>query len=88
MPYGITRPQWVDTFQSEQNGHLFDDIFRCIFLKKKSDVYSNFKLQFVLMGQIGNESTFIQVFGLGLVQAKSYYLDQYWLRCFDAIRGE
>ena len=33
-PYGVTRPQWVNTLRLERNGcHLAENVFKCIFLK-------------------------------------------------------
>ena len=35
MPYGITRPQWVNMLKPRQTCyHFTDDIFKCIFFKK------------------------------------------------------
>ena len=47
-PYGVTRPQWVNTLRSEQNGqHFADNIFNCIFLRESLCILTPIALKFV-----------------------------------------
>ena len=51
----VTRPQWVNTLRSRQNGrHFADDIFKCIFFNENVSVAIKFSLKFVPNGPINN----------------------------------
>ena len=41
-PYGVTRPQWVNTLRLRKNGHHFSgDIFKCILLNENVWIFIN-----------------------------------------------
>ena len=47
-PYGITRPQWVNSSPPGQNGrHFAGNIFRCIFVNEKFCILIQISLKFV-----------------------------------------
>ena len=61
-PYGITRPQWVNTLRPGQNGlHFSDDMFQCIFLNEKIYILIKISLQFVPNGPINNIPSLVQI---------------------------
>ena len=54
-PYGVTRPQWVNSSPPGQNGHRFtDDIFRCIFVNETFCILIKISLKFVPKSPIDN----------------------------------
>ena len=64
MPNGVTRPQWVNSSPSGQNGHHFAcDIQRCIFMNENFCIWIKFSQKFALTGPINN------VPALGLIMA-------------------
>ena len=61
-PYGISRPQWVNTLRPRQNGRRFpDDIFKWIFLNENVWISINISLKFVPMGLINNIPALVQI---------------------------
>ena len=57
-PYGITRPQWVNSSPPGQNGHHFiDDIF----MNEKFCISIRVSLKFVPKGPTDNKSAMVQV---------------------------
>ena len=60
LPYGVVRPQWVNSSSSGQNGrHLADYIFRCISLNEKFCVLIQIALNFVPKGSIYNKPALV-----------------------------
>ena len=61
-PYGITRPQRVNTLRPRQNGrHFADGIFKCMFLNENVWISINISLNFVPKGPINNIPSLIQI---------------------------
>ena len=61
MPYGITRPQSVNTLGPRQNGrHFAEDIFKCIFLNENIWFSIKISLKFVPEGPINNIPVLVQ----------------------------
>ena len=61
-PYGVTRPQWVNTSRPRQNGrHFAESIFKCIFLNE--DVWFPVKIsvKFIPKGPINNFPDLVQI---------------------------
>ena len=59
-PYGVTRPQWVNSSPPEQNGRYFtDNIFKCIFINEKFCILIKISLRFVPKGPIVNISVLV-----------------------------
>ena len=59
-PYGVTRPQWVNSSPPGQNGrHFTDYIFRCIFVNEKFCMLIQISLKFVPKGPIDNNPAFV-----------------------------
>ena len=47
-PYGVTRPQWVNTLSLRQNGrHFAEDIFKCIFLNENVWILISISLKYM-----------------------------------------
>ena len=62
LPYGITRPQWVNTLRQEQNGcHFADNIFKCILLNENFYILFETSLDFVPEDPIHNNSALVQL---------------------------
>ena len=60
-PHGATRPQWVNTLRTKQNGcHFPDDIFKCISLNENEWIWIKIPLKFVPKGPVNNISTLVQ----------------------------
>ena len=59
-PYGVTRPQWVNTLRPRQHGRHFADHFRRIFLNKNVRISINISLRFVPKGSINNIPPLVQ----------------------------
>ena len=60
-PYGVTRPQWVNSLKPNQNGgHFMEDIFKGIFLKECC-ILAQILLRFVSKDPIVNKSSWVQV---------------------------
>ena len=58
----VTRPQWVNSFPTGQNVHLFaDNIFKCIFFNKMICSLFRISLKFVPKGPIDNKWVLVQV---------------------------
>ena len=81
-PYGVTRPQWVNTVRPKQNGSLFtDNIFNCIFMTKSFEFWLKFhrslfpRFQFLM---VINHHWFRS--GLFVKKAWIHYLNQWWPR--------
>ena len=65
MPYGITRPQWVNTLRPRQNGrHFPDNIFQCIFLNENVQISIKISLKFVAKGPVTIIPTLVQIMAL------------------------
>ena len=61
-PYGVTRPQWVNSSPPEQNGsHFVDDMFKRIFLNENIWISNKSSLKYVHWGPIGNMSALVQI---------------------------
>ena len=61
-PYGITRPQWVNTLRPRQNGrHFADDMFKCIFLNENVWIPIEISLKFVPKGSINNNAALFRI---------------------------
>ena len=61
-PYGITRPQWVNTLRPRQNGrHFTDDMFKCIFLNENVWIPIEISLKFVPKGSINNNAALFRI---------------------------
>ena len=61
-PYGITRPQWVNTLRPRQNGrHFADDTFKLIFINENVRISIKISLKFVPWGPINNISALVQI---------------------------
>ena len=61
-PYGVVRPQWVNTMKPEQNGHHFaDDILKCILLNENAWLLIKIWLKFVPKGPINNFPALVQI---------------------------
>ena len=59
-PYAVTRPEWVISSPSGQNGcHFTDNILRCIFLNKKFFILIRIWLKFVPKGPIDNKPALV-----------------------------
>ena len=57
LPYGDTRPQWVNSSLFGQNGHSFaNNICRCIFVNEKFCIWNNISPKFLSKGLIDNNS--------------------------------
>ena len=60
LPYGVTRPQWVNTMRPRQNGHHFaDTIFKWIFLNENVCILLWISLKFVPKVWINNISALV-----------------------------
>ena len=60
-PYGIVRPQWVNTLRPKQDGHHFpNDIFKCIFLNENASILIKISMKFVPWGSIDNIPALVQ----------------------------
>ena len=61
-PYGVTRPQWVNTLRQKQNGwHFPEDIFKCIFLNENGCILMKISMKFVPQGPINNIPALVQI---------------------------
>ena len=61
-PYGVIRPQWVNTLRLRQNGHHFQVyIFRWISLNKNIWISPKISLKFVPKIRINNIPTSVQI---------------------------
>ena len=61
-PYGIIRPQWVNSSPSGQNGRHFADYnFRCVFVNEMFCILIKISLKFVPKGPIDNNPTLVQI---------------------------
>ena len=58
-PYGVTRPQWVNSSPSKLNGRHFADVFKC--LNEKFCILITISLKFVPKCPIANKWTLVQV---------------------------
>ena len=58
-PYGVTRPQWVNTLQI--NTLRPDDISKCIFLNENLRISIKMSMKFVPKGLINNISVLVQI---------------------------
>ena len=63
-----------NTLRPRQNGLLFTDIFKCIFLNKKVQIFMPISLKLVPKSPINNKSALVQM------MATSHDLNQWWLR--------
>ena len=62
MGYGITRPLCVNSSAPGKNRcHFTDDIFRCIFMHKKSRILIKISLNFVPDGPFDNKWVLVQI---------------------------
>ena len=67
-PYGVTRPQWVNTLRLRQNGrHFSDDISKCIFFNENVWILLKISAKFVLKVQINNIPSLVKIMTCGLV---------------------
>ena len=61
-PYGITRPQWINTLRPRQNGRYFaDDTFKRIFLNETFRFLIKISLKFVPKSPINNIPALFQI---------------------------
>ena len=61
-PYGITRPQWVNTLKLRQSGcHFTDDILKCIFFNEVVFISIKISLNFILKGPISNIPALVEI---------------------------
>ena len=61
-PYGICRPQFVNTLRPRQNGrHFADDIFKCIFLNENVWISITISLNCFPQGPINDIPALIQI---------------------------
>ena len=71
MPYGVTRPQWVNKLRTKQNCHHFaHDIFNCIFLNENVWISLKISLKFIPKFRINNIPALVQIKASRLVGAK------------------
>ena len=62
LPYGVTRPQSVNTLRLKQNGHHFPyNILKWIFLNENVWILINISLNLVPMGPINNIPVMVQM---------------------------
>ena len=62
MPYGITRPQWVNTLSLRRNEqHFADDIFKRIFFNENVWISIKISLKFVPKGPINNIPALVHI---------------------------
>ena len=62
LPYGVTRPHWVNTLRPRENGrHFTDDIFKHIFFNENVWISIKFSLKFVPKGPINNIPALVQI---------------------------
>ena len=54
-PYGVTRPQWVNTLRPKHNGSHFADIFLCISLIENFQILHKISLKYVPLALIDNK---------------------------------
>ena len=61
-PYGVTRPQWVNTLRPRQNSpHLAYDIFKHSFMNEKFWIFIQISLKFVPIGPVNNKPTLVHI---------------------------
>ena len=61
-PYGVTRPQLLNTLRPRQNGrHFQDDSFKCFFLNGNVWISIEVSLKFVPNGPINNIPALVQI---------------------------
>ena len=61
-PYGVTRPQWVNSSPPGQNSrHFTDNIFRYISVNENFCILVEISLKFVPKGPINNKTTLVSL---------------------------
>ena len=61
-PYGITKPQCVNTLRLRRNRrHFADDIFKCILLNENVLILIKISLKFIPKGPINNIPALVQI---------------------------
>ena len=62
LSYAATKPRWVNTLRSGQNGrHFADDTFNRIFVNENVRISIRFSLKFVPKGPINNIPSLVQI---------------------------
>ena len=62
LPYGVTRPQWVNTLRPRQDGrHFSDDIFKWIFFNENCCIFIQISMKYIPKGPIYNNPVLVQI---------------------------
>ena len=69
-PYGVTRPQWVNSLTLRQNDHHFTDIVKCIFINENCCILVLNSLRFDYEGPINHMPRLVPIVAWFQIGAK------------------